>query len=202
MRHQSAADASQQLHFDAGTCAGSGLGSGLGLQQHHTSCSAAQMQSTVCTTAVDPVNHTDHRRCSACVTGMHVAARTEPAKHEDQSTCRCGRRACAKSSLDGSFMRRAVEVPSSSCGAETAAREGSITTNNVIGTAIRVTQGHSASAVDFSAVLWPDVPVSLAAALVAGGICKDQSQSLFIRHARTGVRRQRSRRRAASAERA
>ena len=81
-------------------------------------------------------------------------------------------------------------------------REGSITTNNVIRTAIRVTQGHSASAVDCSAVFWPNVPASLAAALVAGGICKDQSQSLFIRHTRTGVRRQRSRRRAASAERA
>jgi len=82
MRHQSAADASQQLHFDAGTCAGSGLG----LQQH-TSCSASQMQSTLCTAAVDPVI-TDHRRCGACGTGRHVAARTEPAKHEDQSTCR------------------------------------------------------------------------------------------------------------------
>ena len=86
MRHQSAADASQQLHFDAGTCAGSGLGSGLGLQQH-TSCSASQMRSTLCTAAVDPVT-TSHRRCGACGTGRHVAARTEPAKHEDQSTCR------------------------------------------------------------------------------------------------------------------
>ena len=47
MRHQSAADASQQLHFDAGTCAGSGLGSGLGLQQH-TCCSASQMRPTLC----------------------------------------------------------------------------------------------------------------------------------------------------------
>ena len=86
MRHQSAADGSQQLHFDAGTCVGSRLGSGLGLQQH-TSCSASQMRSTLCTSAVDPVI-TSHRRCGACGTGRHVAARTEPAKHEDQSTCR------------------------------------------------------------------------------------------------------------------
>ena len=46
------------------------------------------MQSILCTAAVDPVNHTDHRRCSVCATGMHVTVRTEPARHKDQSTCR------------------------------------------------------------------------------------------------------------------
>ena len=45
------------------------------------------MRSTLCTAAVDPVI-TAHRRCGACGTGRHVAARTEPAKHEDKSTCR------------------------------------------------------------------------------------------------------------------
>ena len=33
-------------------------------------------------------NHTNHRRRSARGTGRHVAARAEPAKHEDQSTSR------------------------------------------------------------------------------------------------------------------
>ena len=48
-----------------------------------------------CTDAVDSLhsgsrscNHTNHRRCSARGTGRHVAARAEPAKHEDQSTSR------------------------------------------------------------------------------------------------------------------
>ena len=48
-----------------------------------------------CTDAADSLhsgsrscNHTDHRRRNARGTGRHVAARAEPAKHEDQSTSR------------------------------------------------------------------------------------------------------------------
>ena len=72
---------------DAGTCAGSGLEWGW--------VTAAPHLLQCCTDAADSLhsgsrscNHTDHRRRNARGTGRHVAARAEPAKHEDQSTSR------------------------------------------------------------------------------------------------------------------